>query len=262
MGPVMKVPGHAAGDRVYTGRCIVKATPLDYAAWRATALGATTERLERAAVLDLAGSLAGRDVLDVGCGDGAYALAVARLGARAAGVDPAPEAVEAARRHAAEAGLDATFQVGSAERLPFEAGRFDVVLAVTVLCFIRNPPAAVAEMARVLRPGGVLVIGDLGRWSPWTAWRRLRAWAGDATWGGAQFWTVRELRALLRTAGLEPGRARAAVFYPPLGLAARLMAPLDEALGRRTTLGAAFVAVGGRKEVAAGAASRRARVAT
>jgi ubiquinone/menaquinone biosynthesis C-methylase UbiE len=50
-------------------------TPLEYARWRETRLGAVTERLERAAVLDLAGPLPGRDVLDVGCGDGAYALA-------------------------------------------------------------------------------------------------------------------------------------------------------------------------------------------
>jgi predicted RNA methylase len=48
--------------------------------WTATALGATTERLERAAVLELAGPLAGRDVLDVGCGDGTYALAAAAAG--------------------------------------------------------------------------------------------------------------------------------------------------------------------------------------
>jgi ubiquinone/menaquinone biosynthesis C-methylase UbiE len=66
----------------------VSSTPLDYAPWRATTLGAITERLERA-VLDLAGPLDGRDVLDVGCGDGAYALAAARAVARVTGLDRA-----------------------------------------------------------------------------------------------------------------------------------------------------------------------------
>jgi predicted RNA methylase len=55
-------------------------TPLDCAGWRETPLGTVTERLERRAVLDLAGPLAGRDVLDVGCGDGAYGLAAAGAG--------------------------------------------------------------------------------------------------------------------------------------------------------------------------------------
>ena len=225
----------------------MKTSPLEYAAWRATPLGATTERLERAAVLDLAGSLAGQDVLDVGCGDGAFTIAAAQAGARAIGVDPSPAAVEAARGAAAEAGLAATFYAGAAASLPFEAERFDTVLAVTMLCFAADPRTAVAGMGRVLRPGGLLVLGDLGRWSPWAAWRRARGWVGDPTWRRARFWTLADLRGLLQGAGLEPERWRAAAFYPPLGLAARLMSPLDQRLGRRTTLGAAFVAVTGRK---------------
>lgn len=225
----------------------MKSTPLDYAPWRASSLGSTTERLERAAVFHLAGPLAGLDVLDVGCGDGAYALAAARDGARAVGVDASPAAVEAAGLASARAGLPATFQLGTAERLPFEAGRFDAVLAVTVLCFVGDARTAVQEMARVLRPGGLLVIGDLGRWSSWSAWRRLRGWAGDPTWRRARFRSLAELQWLMRFAGLEPRGWRGAAYYPPIGAIARLMARLDEPLGRRTTLGAAFVAAAGRK---------------
>ncbi len=76
--------------RVYTRHLAVTTTPLDYAAWRATRVGVTTEWLERAAVLELAGPLGGLDVLDVGCGDGAYALAAAEAGARVTGVDASP----------------------------------------------------------------------------------------------------------------------------------------------------------------------------
>jgi ubiquinone/menaquinone biosynthesis C-methylase UbiE len=83
-------------------------------------------------------------------------------GARLTGVDASAAAVEAAGRRAAEAGIEAVFHVGRAERLPFEGERFDVVLAVTVLCFVHEPRAAVAELARVLRPGGVVVLGELG----------------------------------------------------------------------------------------------------
>jgi len=80
------------------------ATPLDYAAWRASSLGSITERLERAAVLDLVGEPATVDVLDVGAGDGAYAIALARKGAWATALDPSAAALRAARRAARDCG--------------------------------------------------------------------------------------------------------------------------------------------------------------
>jgi len=225
-------------------------TPLEYTRWRETALGTVTERLERAAVLDLAGPLAGRDVLDIGCGDGTYALGAARAGARVTAVDRSAAVVEAARRRAADAGLPLELYVADALTLPFRPNRFDVVLAVTVLCFVPDPLRAVAEMARVLRPGGVLVLGELARWSTWAAWRRLRAWAGSPTWRAARFWTPAELRGLLRQAGLIPGRERGVAYYPPLGSAARLLERVDPLLGGATRLGAAFIAIAGRKPAA------------
>jgi len=119
------------------------------------------------------------------------------------------------------------------------------MLSVTVLCFVPDPPRAVAEMARVLRPGGVLVLGEPGRWSAWGAWRRLRAWAGSTTWRAARFWTPAELRGLLRQARLIPGRERGVAYYPPLGSAARLLERVDPLLGGATRLGAAFIAIAG-----------------
>ncbi len=99
----------------------------------------------------------------------------------------------AARGRAVAAGLRAVFLGGAASQLPFAAEQFDVVLAVTVLCFVPDPGEPVAEMARVLGPDGLLVLGDLGRYSPWAAWRRVRGWARNATWRRARFWTLRGL---------------------------------------------------------------------
>jgi ubiquinone/menaquinone biosynthesis C-methylase UbiE len=217
-------------------------TPLDYAPWRATTLGTITERLERAAVLDLAGPLGGRDVLDVGCGDGTYALAAARAGARVAAVDRSASSVDAARVRAAAEGLAVDVRVADAQVLPFPADRFDVVFAVTVLCFVDDPAQAVGEMARVLRPSGMLVLGELGKGSAWAAWRRVRSWAGSATWRSTRFWSASALRSLLRDSGLVPVSERGAAFYPPFGLAARAVEPFDPLLGRATRLGAAFIA--------------------
>jgi ubiquinone/menaquinone biosynthesis C-methylase UbiE len=217
--------------------------PQAYAAWRATSLGATTEALEQRLMLDLLGNVTGARILDIGCGDGALVRALAARGAIAVGVDPDPVMLAAARRLAAEAHVPATFLEGRAENLPFPDASFDVVTAMTVLCFVPDAKGALREMARVLRPGGRLVLGELGRWSFWAAQRRLRGWLGAPTWKAARFRDAAELRQLAKVAGLAVTATRGAIFFPPLGWMARVMAPIDPWLGRQTTFGAAFIAI-------------------
>jgi ubiquinone/menaquinone biosynthesis C-methylase UbiE len=219
------------------------ATPLDYAAWRESTLGRVTERLERAVVLELAGPCRGIDLLDVGAGDGAYALPLAKVGTRVTALDPSVPALRVVAGRARDSGSRLVLVAGGAEALPFEAGTFDLAIAVTVLCSVRAPQQAVCEIARVLRPGGRLVIGELGQWSTWAAVRRVRGALGAATWRDARFFTPRALRQLVENAGLVPGRVSGAVFHPPLGVAAAAFAPFDPLLGRATTFGAAFLAL-------------------
>lgn len=215
--------------------------PNAYASWRATSLGAVTGALEQRLIIDLMGSLDGAHILDVGCGDGALVCAAASRGAEATGVDPDPAMLAAARTRADKDGITAAFLEGRIERLPFPDAAFDVVASITVLCFIPDASAAVREMARVLRPGGRLVLGELGRWSLWAMIRRVRGWLGSATWKAARFRTGTELRALATQAGLSVTAIRGAVFYPPVGILARVVAPLDSWLGRLATVGAAFI---------------------
>lgn len=222
-------------------------TPNRYARWRSTTLGNITEKLELDLVLELAGPLEGKRVLDVGTGDGTYAIAAAERGARVIGLDRSPEMLDAGRVRAKAAAIELDLREGTAEVLPFADGEFDLVLAVTVLCFVADPQKVVAEMARVLAPGGRLVFADLGRWSTWAAWRRVKGVFGSSTWRGARFWSVASLSKLLADAGLTVEEVRGSVYYPPLGMAARLMAPLDRALGRVVPSLAAFVAVSARK---------------
>jgi len=120
---------------------------------------------------------------------------------------------------------------------------------VTILCFVEDAAPAFAEMARVLRPGGRLVIGELGKWSTWSVSRRLRGWFGARLWRQARFRTPRELRSLAAAAGLHPEIVRGAIYYPRLAPAARLLAPFDETLGRLTPVGAAFLALCATKPV-------------
>lgn len=215
--------------------------PGAYATWRRTALGRVTEAVEQRLILDLAGDLDGADFLDVGCGDGALACVAAGHGAAAIGVDPDPSMLAAARLRAEQELVRVTFVDGRVERLPFPDSSFDVVAAVTVLRFVGDASSAVIELARVLRPGGRLVLGELGRWSLWAAIRRVRGSLGAVAWKAARFRSARELSELAQAAGLSVTTLRGAVFYPQIGLCARVLAPLDPWLGRATTFGAAFI---------------------
>ncbi len=149
--------------------------------------------------------------------------------------------VDAARRRSRDTGVTIDFRVGDAQALPFESNSFDLVIAVTILCFVPVANPALREMARVLAPGGRLVIGELNRWSTWAAWRRLRGWFGSSTWQGAAFRSPREMGDLLREAGLAVSRIQGAVYYPPIGFLAQLMSPAEQFLGAKTTVGAAFI---------------------
>lgn len=217
--------------------------PDTYVAWRETSLGAITETLELRVMLDLMGELRGVRVLDVGCGDGLLACIAAARGALATGVDANPAMLTAARYRAEEDVVKASFVQGRAERLPFPDRGFDVVSAVTALCLVADAELAFREMARVLRRGGRLVVGELGRWSFWAAIRRLPGWLGSPFWRAARFRDADELGRLAEQAGLSVEAIRGVAFYPFLGFLARIMAPLDPSLGRRTTVGAAFIAL-------------------
>lgn len=221
--------------------------PDAYRRWRASRLGQITDALEEQLILDLLGPPAGLRILDVGCGDAALAVALTQRGALVTGVDADPSMLGAGRVRAEASGIAPELIQGDTRALPFADGRFDVVLAVTVLCFVDDAAGAMREMARVLRPGGRLAIGELGRWNLWAAKRRLSGWLGSRVWQSATFRTAGALKRLLTDAGLAVTAVRGAVYYPPLGAMAALLARCDPWIGKRTTAGAAFLAVVGKK---------------
>jgi ubiquinone/menaquinone biosynthesis C-methylase UbiE len=232
---------------VRAGKQAQSSLPDTYRRWRTSRLGTITDALEQALLRELIGSPAGLRILDVGCGDGVLAAALAGGGGNMTGVDADPQMLAAARARAEATGLAVVFVEGDIHALPFPDATFDVVVAVTVLCFVPDAEHAVREMARVLRPGGRMVIGELGRWNLWAAKRRIKGWFGSATWRAAKFRTAYELERLVVGSGLELIATRGAIFYPPCGSAAALLAPCHPWLGRRTTSGAAFLAVVGTK---------------
>ena len=133
-----------------------------YRRWRSSPLGRITDRLEQALLIELAGAASGKMLLDVGCGDGALAIAFAGRGALVTGIDADPEMLALARARSIEHSAPTHLLLGRVEQLPFADGQFDIVLASALLCLVPDRRRAVAEMVRVLKPGGRLVIGELG----------------------------------------------------------------------------------------------------
>lgn len=123
------------------------------------------------------GDLRGVRVLDVGCGGGHLAEALARSGADVTGVDRSASSVAAAQRHAAAGGLAIAYHAADALALPFADATFDAVLSSDFLEHVSNRlDQIIAEQARVLRPGGVLGFETVNR--TWRA-RAVLIWLGQ-----------------------------------------------------------------------------------
>jgi len=106
---------------------------------------------------------AGQEVLDVACGTGVVAITASRLGARVRGLDLTPELLERARENARIAGAEIAFAEGDVEAMPFPDATFDVVLSQFGHMFAPRPDVALAEMLRVLKPGGTIAFST---WPP------------------------------------------------------------------------------------------------
>jgi SAM-dependent methyltransferase len=221
--------------------------PDAYAEWRRSTLGRITDALEERLLLDRIGPARDLRILDVGCGDGALATRLAEGGARVTGLDASADMLAAARRRTTAAGVEVDLVEGDAGELPFPAGQFDCVVSVATLCFVDDPRRAIREMVRVLKPGGRLILGELGRWNLWAAQRRMKGWLGSKLWGAAHFRSRADLIELADQAEVEDATVTGAVFYPPFGWAARLLEPADHILGKATTLGAAFLVLQAKK---------------
>jgi SAM-dependent methyltransferase len=106
---------------------------------------------------------AGEQVLDLACGTGNAAIPAATIGAQVTGVDLTPRMLELARERAETAGVELELTEGDAEDLPFDDGRFDVVLSAFGCMFAPRHEVVAREMVRVLRPGGRLAACS---WTP------------------------------------------------------------------------------------------------
>lgn len=127
-------------------------------------------------VVRFAAIVPGEALLDVGTGTGVVAITAARVGARVTGLDLTPELLDQARENGRVAQTDdIEWTLGDAEQLPYPDASFDVVLSQFGHMFAPRPEVAVAEMRRVLRPGGRIAFAT---WPPEHFVGRMFAFVG------------------------------------------------------------------------------------
>lgn len=152
----------------------------------------------------------GAKVLDLGCAGGFMAEAMDDRGARVTGIDPAGEAIAAARAHAEAAGRAISYDTGVGEALPYGDAAFDAVVCVDVLEHVADLDRVLTEAARVLKPGGAFLFDTinrtlLARFAVVTMAEDVLRLLPKGTHDPALFIRPGEMRSALDRAGLAPG---------------------------------------------------------
>jgi 2-polyprenyl-6-hydroxyphenyl methylase / 3-demethylubiquinone-9 3-methyltransferase len=163
--------------------------------------------------------LTGLRLLDVGCGGGLICEPLARLGAAVTGLDPAPETIEAARRHAAGQNLNIDYRAARVENLLAENIRFDAVVCLEVIEHVPDPGAFLKSCGALVRPGGLMLLSTLNRTLKAYLLAIIGAeyvlrWLPVGTHQWDRFVTPEELARHTEAAGLAGLRVKGLVYNP------------------------------------------------
>lgn len=176
--------------------------------------------------------LEGLGILDIGCGGGLIAEPLARMGAVVTGIDPAEDTIRAARAHGEPQGLKIDYRAARAEDLVAEGATFDAVSCLEVLEHVPDPAAFLATAARLVRPGGQMLVSTINRTMKSYALAIVAAeyvlgWLPRGTHQWERFITPDELGRHLMAAGLGDTRLEGVVYDPLRDLWSRSPADTD-----------------------------------
>ncbi len=153
-------------------------------------------------------ALAGLRILDIGCGGGILSEPLARLGAVVVGADPSRTNIEAAKLHAAGAGVTVDYRATIAEALADDDERFDVVLAMEVVEHVADLGLFIKRCAEMVKPGGLFIVATINRTLKSFALAIVGAeyvlrWLPRGTHQWDKFVTPNELESVLERHGLR-----------------------------------------------------------
>jgi len=174
--------------------------PGAYEAWFKKPVGRYADKAEKRLIATFLRAKLGDRLLDAGCGTGHFTADLQERVASVVALDASSKMLEYARRKHC---IHELVQ-GDVETLPFVADSFDTVVMFTVLEFLEEPRAALAEILRILKPSGQFVIGFLNRRSPWGMLRKIRGLLGNLHWRKARLYSRGEILNLLNQAGFTP----------------------------------------------------------
>jgi ubiquinone/menaquinone biosynthesis C-methylase UbiE len=189
----------SSGKRDIDGR-LFDQWPEKYDRWFETPIGALVKKYENELLLDLLQPRPGESILDVGCGTGVFTLNILASGARVTGLDVSIPMLKRAG-HKTE-GYPFRGVAGDMSFLPFGDECFDKVVSMTALEFVADGREAVADLFRVTRKKGVVVVTTLNSLSPWAARRKKAAAKGHSLFERMIFRSPAEMRTLAPVEGL------------------------------------------------------------
>ncbi len=185
---------------------------VEYDDWYETKFGNFIDKVETDLAFSLFKPLPGMKILDVGCGTGNFSIKLAEMGCKVTGIDVSEEMLNIAREKIKEKGLDIEVYKMDVYQLDFADNSFEAVFSMAAFEFIKEPQKAYAEMYRVLKPNGQMLIGTIHRESTWGKLYLEKASKAHSLFKHAHFKSLEELEALDLKHLINSGEC---LFIPP-----------------------------------------------
>ena len=174
--------------------------PDKYDAWFKTPIGRLIRKYESDLILKMLAPSSGERILDAGCGSGVFSGDFISAGCEVFGLDLSfPMLIRSAEKHA---GTSLCLSQGRLEDLPFANNVFHKTVSITAIEFVEDARAALQELFRVTRPGGIIVVATLNSSGPWAERRKISGKEGHPIFRKVRFRSPEEMTALTEIEGV------------------------------------------------------------